>query len=79
MWLNLVAQRAEGCKPLIGVMIESHLYEGNQALAAGGLAALKYGVSITDACLGWEATERMLRHGAERLRKEGEAAGGVRA
>jgi branched-chain amino acid transport system substrate-binding protein len=34
---------------------------------------LKYGVSITDACLGWEVTERMLRHGAEALRKAGVA------
>jgi phospho-2-dehydro-3-deoxyheptonate aldolase len=34
---------------------------------------LKYGISITDACLGWEVTERMLRHGAEVLRKSGVA------
>ena len=31
---------------------------------------MKYGVSLTDACLGWDVTERMLRHGAERLRAE---------
>lgn len=68
VWQNLVSQRVEGCDPLIGVMLESHLHEGNQAPAQ--LSALKYGVSITDACLSWEVTERMLRHGAERLRHE---------
>ena len=67
VWMNLIAQRAEGCKPLIGVMVESHLTEGAQALKDP--KDLKYGLSITDACLGWEVTERMLRHGAELLRK----------
>ncbi|MFM8360451.1 MAG: 3-deoxy-7-phosphoheptulonate synthase [Verrucomicrobiota bacterium] len=67
VWLNLVAQKAEGSESLIGVMIEGHLVEGNQPLAE--LSKLRYGVSITDACLGWEVTERMLRHGAEVLRK----------
>jgi len=50
-------------------MVESHLTEGAQALKDP--KDLKYGVSITDACLGWEVTERMLRHGAEVLRKSG--------
>jgi 3-deoxy-7-phosphoheptulonate synthase len=48
-------------------MLESHLHEGSQPLK--NPKALQYGVSITDACLHWEATERMLRQGAERLRK----------
>ena len=67
VWQNLISQRVEGCEPLIGVMIESHLHEGNQPM--GDLKSLRYGVSVTDACLGWETTERMLLHGAERLRK----------
>jgi 3-deoxy-7-phosphoheptulonate synthase len=50
-------------------MIESHLNEGAQSLKDP--KDLKYGISITDACLGWEVTERMLRHGAEILRKSG--------
>jgi 3-deoxy-7-phosphoheptulonate synthase len=69
VWQNLVSQRVEGCDPLIGVMLESHLYEGNQPIPAD-LSSLKYGISLTDACLGWDVTERMLRHGAERLRAE---------
>ena len=67
VWLNLVSQRVEGSDPLIGVMIESHLFEGNQPIPKN-LADLQYGISLTDACLGWDVTERMLRHGAERLR-----------
>ena len=67
--MNLIAQRAEGCQPMIGVMLEGHLFEGSQPLKPA--AELRYGVSITDACLGWEVTERMLLHGAEVLRKHG--------
>lgn len=69
VWLNLVAQRAEGCQPMIGVMLESHLFEGSQPLKPA--TELKYGMSITDACLGWEVTERMLLHGADALRRHG--------
>jgi len=69
VWQNLISQRVEGCQPLIGVMIESHLFEGSQPIPANA-SNLRYGVSLTDACLGWEVTERMLRHGAERLRAE---------
>jgi 3-deoxy-7-phosphoheptulonate synthase len=68
VWENLIAQRVAGTSSLIGVMIESHLFEGSQPLKA--LADMRYGVSITDACLGWEVTERMLRTGAETLRQK---------
>ena len=63
---SAVAQRAEGNKAMIGLMIESYLHEGNQALP-DNLDDLKYGVSITDACLNWEATERVLRHAHEMM------------
>ena len=43
----------------MGVMIESHLHEGNQKLAPG--EELAYGKSITDACIGWDETEIVLR------------------
>ncbi len=67
VWDDIIAQKVEGCAPLMGVMLESHLHEGNQPMPKC-LGDLKYGVSLTDACLGWETTERMLRLGAERLR-----------
>jgi 3-deoxy-7-phosphoheptulonate synthase len=68
VWQDLITQRIAGTDPLIGVMLESHLHEGNQPIPKN-LADLKYGVSLTDACLSWEATERMLLDGARRLRE----------
>jgi len=54
---EVVRQRRGGNRDLVGVMLESHLFEGAQGV--GG--ALRYGVSITDGCLGWEATEASLK------------------
>jgi 3-deoxy-7-phosphoheptulonate synthase len=68
VWHSLIAQRLAGSPSLIGAMIESHLFEGAQAMATQ-VDLLKYGVSITDACLGWDVTERMLRWGREELGK----------
>ena len=42
----------------MGVLIESNLHAGKQTWEPG--AALRYGVSITDACIGWEETEALL-------------------
>ncbi len=56
---DAVRQRVEGNEGVIGLMLESHLNEGNQPM--GNLAELKYGVSITDACINWESTEELLR------------------
>jgi 3-deoxy-7-phosphoheptulonate synthase len=50
---------------LIGVMIESHLNEGSQKVGPDGKAGLKYGVSITDSCVNWDTTKKMLRDLAE--------------
>ena len=49
-------------------MLESNINEGNQSIC-GDRSSLKYGVSVTDACIGWDETERILTHGAELLRK----------
>ncbi len=46
-------------KAIIGVMVESHLVEGNQSLESG--EPLAYGKSITDACIGWDDTDALLR------------------
>ena len=67
VWNSLIGQRIAGNKAIVGVMIESNLFEGSQPMASS-LAALNYGVSITDACLGWEVTERMLRAGYDALK-----------
>ncbi|HSI57395.1 MAG TPA: 3-deoxy-7-phosphoheptulonate synthase [Ideonella sp.] len=63
-----VAQRlAAGERRITGVMIESHLEEGRQDLLPG--QPLKRGVSITDACLGWDGTEPLLRELAHAVAK----------
>ena len=61
---SVIEQRLAGDMSLRGVMLESHLFDGCQPLAA----ELRYGVSITDGCLGWAATEHMLRKAAQQLR-----------
>jgi len=66
VWRSVIEQRASGTKSLIGLMVESHLCEGSQPIPKN-LADLRYGVSITDSCIGWDATERMLRWGHEQL------------
>jgi 3-deoxy-7-phosphoheptulonate synthase len=74
VWHSVIEQRTAGNSALAGVMVESYLQEGNQPFPQPP-AALRPGVSITDACLGWEATERMLRWAGEHLgRKTGQLA-----
>lgn len=66
VWKSIIEQRVAGNRALIGAMVESYLKEGNQPFPKNP-AELAYGVSITDACISWEVTERMLRGGAEKL------------
>ncbi|MGL4446572.1 MAG: 3-deoxy-7-phosphoheptulonate synthase AroG [Shewanella sp.] len=55
---DVAGQIAQGNRSIFGVMVESHLVEGRQDLIQG--QPLCYGQSITDACIGWEDTERLL-------------------
>jgi len=55
---NISNQIIEGNKNIKGIMIESHLNEGNQKISDN----LKYGQSITDACMGWEDTIKCLEN-----------------
>jgi 3-deoxy-7-phosphoheptulonate synthase len=55
---DVAGQISAGSQAIFGVMIESHLKEGNQKLVPG--VEPEYGVSITDACLHWEDTEKLL-------------------
>ncbi|MDP4007146.1 MAG: 3-deoxy-7-phosphoheptulonate synthase [bacterium] len=63
---NVLEQRLGGNEGVSGMMLESHLFEGKQPLN-GGSASLRYGVSITDGCIGWEETEELLREAHRRL------------
>jgi len=58
---DVMEQVAAGNARVGSLMIESFLKEGNQKMA-DRLEDLEYGVSITDKCVNWETTERMLRH-----------------
>lgn len=64
---NVTNQVLEGNRSIIGLMIESNLEEGNQSIP-NNLADLKPGVSITDACIGWESTEKLLLSMHQRLK-----------
>lgn len=57
---NVTNQILEGNKSIIGIMVESNLKAGNQKITEN-LDDLEYGVSITDACIDWETTEKSLR------------------
>lgn len=59
---------AKGNDNIMGVMIESNLIEGNQKLGSDP-SALVYGQSITDACINWETTEKVLRNLSQAVQK----------
>lgn len=60
---HVASRITRGDKRIFGVMIESHLVAGRQDVVSGG--TLKYGQSITDACIDIDTTEKMLAHLAE--------------
>jgi len=66
VWQDVINQRLDGNDALIGLMLESNLHEGNQKMT-GDLSTLKYGVSITDECISWETTEKLLRSAHNQL------------
>lgn len=66
---NVIDQILAGRENLVGVMIESNLFAGNQNFpeTLADLKSLKYGVSITDKCVDWDTTAEMLRKAHKRL------------
>jgi 3-deoxy-7-phosphoheptulonate synthase len=68
VWHNVIEQVVSAPNPategrarsaIVGMMVESNLEEGKQPFAADR-SKLKYGVSVTDGCIGWETTELLL-------------------
>ncbi|GAA3911084.1 3-deoxy-7-phosphoheptulonate synthase [Gibbsiella dentisursi] len=57
---SVVEQIKAGNRSITGIMLESHLHEGNQS-SEMPRAEMRYGVSVTDACISWENTETLLR------------------
>ena len=60
---DIAGQIAGGSRQVFGVMVESHLHEGAQKFTPGkdDVSALEYGKSITDACIGWDDSEEVLK------------------
>ncbi|MFM5999279.1 MAG: 3-deoxy-7-phosphoheptulonate synthase [Dolichospermum sp.] len=56
---NIIQQILDGNSSIVGMMLESNLYEGSQTIT-GNREDLKYGVSVTDKCINWEETERII-------------------
>jgi 3-deoxy-7-phosphoheptulonate synthase len=65
---DVVHQIREGNRSVVGVMIESFLEPGSQPIPADR-SQLRYGCSVTDACLGWDTTVEMLRGARDLLRE----------
>ena len=64
---DVIEQRVGGTRGIVGLMLESHLFEGSQSLGDDP-SELKYGVSITDACCSWDETDMLLTEAHDRLR-----------
>lgn len=64
---NCLNQIVEGNTSIVGLMLESNLFFGQQELTRD-LSQLEYGVSITDACIDWETTETTLRQAREKVK-----------
>ncbi|TAK43743.1 MAG: 3-deoxy-7-phosphoheptulonate synthase [Betaproteobacteria bacterium] len=74
---DVAGQLAAGSRSIVGVMVESNLIEGRQELHPG--KPLRYGQSITDACLGWDDSVGLLQTLAAAVRKRRRSAKGRRA
>ncbi len=66
---DLLGQRQSGVGEIMGFMLESNHFSGNQPIPRD-VGQLKYGVSITDPCIGWEETCKLLRNAVKMLQKK---------
>ena len=65
VFMNCINQIVEGNDQIVGLMLESHLQEGQQKLSR----TLQYGVSITDGCLGFDLSQKLIRAADQQLKK----------
>jgi len=63
---DIFEQIVAGNQSVMGIMLESHIHEGNQSSSIPK-DQLRYGVSVTDACINWGDTEQLLVNGAQRI------------
>ncbi|MBD2529059.1 3-deoxy-7-phosphoheptulonate synthase [Nostoc flagelliforme FACHB-838] len=64
---NIIQQIVDGNTSIVGMMLESHLFEGGQPIT-GKQEDLKYGISVTDKCISWEETEKIILAAHEKLK-----------
>ena len=64
---DVVHQIREGNRSVMGMMVESFIEAGSQPIPAD-LSKLRYGCSVTDACVSWDTTVEMMRGAREVLR-----------
>ncbi len=76
-WNAVLEQRCNGNAALVGMLLESNLFDGNQKISKSQ-SALQYGISVTDECIGWDTTDRLLRHAAGVMRSACTTIGNVR-
>lgn len=66
---NIAQQIVSGNRSIVGIMLESHINAGKQPFPAKDeIDQLKYGVSLTDACISWETTDILLRNTSDKLK-----------
>ena len=66
---NVVGQVVNGNRSIVGIMLESHLNEGKQSFPKPEeIGDLKYGVSVTDACISWATTDILLKDMRDKLK-----------
>lgn len=70
-WDSCIEQRLAGNRNIVGLMLESNLFPGSQSLTSN-VKDLKYGISITDGCIGWEETEQLILSAHEKLTAAGD-------
>lgn len=59
---SILHQIKNGNHSIFGLMLESYIYSGNQILDVSNPHHMKYGISVTDACISWDMTEQLLRY-----------------
>ena len=65
---RVMGKKLAGDEAIVGLLLERNLEEGNQKIPAD-TAEMRYGVSVTDKCLGWHAAEQLLREANARMCK----------
>lgn len=66
---SVLVQSLEGNKNILGMILESYFFRGNQKLTFGEEKKLIPGVSVTDACLDWETTEKLVLWAKEKINR----------